>query len=201
MLEDFFNTVLASQKGAAIGLDSVGRIPAVSLAVVTNNIDPDSYRKIQVSSTFLPGLDTYWIRRLQTLPGYDPPMPEIGSTVLLLSVAGDLLNTYYINIVNQTNAPIPGKKDIINDSYQEIPGNLDTEVRQSINVFAGKSIKFTTSSGSFLELTETGAIVLQDAAGTKFLLTGSGDLTINNKSVTTIGAPDTGGDLLIGKGW
>jgi hypothetical protein len=201
MLDELFSSVLTNKKASAIVLDMVGRVPAVSLAVVTDNVDPDKYRKILVSSPFLPGLDTNWIRRLQTSPGFDPPMPEIGDTVLLLSVAGDLLNTYYLNVVNQTNPPIPGKKEIIKDSYQEIPGSLTTEAKKTINIFAGDSIKFSTSSGSYLELTKEGSIVLSDAAGVTVNLTGSGDVTLANKSILTIGSVDTRGDQNISKGW
>jgi hypothetical protein len=171
---------------------------------VTNNDDPEKSRRILISSPLIPGLDSHWVRRLQMLPGYDPPLPVIGQTVLLLSVAGDLLNSYYINVVNATNPAIPGKKNIIDDSYQELPGDLTTEVSKSIEFLAGDSIKFSTSVGSYLELTKSGAIVLCDAAGNKINLTGGGDITIGGavqKSIAAVGAPDTRGDTLIAKGW
>jgi Type VI secretion system/phage-baseplate injector OB domain len=217
-MQDLFNSLLTAKEGGTIALDQKGRIPACHLAVVTNNEDPNKQRRILISSPIIPGLDSHWIRRIEPLPFYDPPMPTVGQTVLILASEGDLLNAYYLNCVNDTNAPIKGKKDIIKDSYQEIPGNQTVEIKENLTFQVGKTIRFETNSGSYLELNENGKIIISDSNGVKISLGNSSaiefsanggtitgvnltNFTLLSKSVTTVGAPDTRGDTLIGKGW
>jgi hypothetical protein len=224
MLEDLFQKILNADAAAPIALDQKNRVPACFLGVVTRNDDPEKQRRILVSSPIIPGLDSYWVRRLQVMPFFDPPMPTIGQTVLLLSIAGDFINTFYLSVVNDTNAPIPGKKNVLDDSYQEIPGNGTTELRGNLEVMAGKSIKLVTASGSYVELNESGEVVIASASGHKMTLGGSngaialdaqggtinginaGDFKLSTsasggKTVATVTAPDTRGDTLIGAGW
>jgi len=203
-MQDLFTQILIGQKAGAIALDQVGRIPAISLAVVTDNNDPDKKRRLKVSSPYLPGLDTDWIRRLEPYPSLDPPLPTIGQTVMILAVEGNLLNSFYLSVVNETNPPIQGKTDILNDQYQEIRGSQTTDIGKNLNFIVGDSIKLSTSSGSFIELTSSGAIVLADASGVRITLTGTGDATIGGidvKSILGIGSIDTGGFINFSQGW
>lgn len=241
MLAELFQTIVQSQQSSSIALDQKNRLPPLFLGIVTDTADPDSNRRILCSTDLIPGLNTYWIRRLLVQPQYDPPLPVIGQTVLLLSVNGDFDSTYYLSTVNDTNPPI--KKDseekdlaliIPGDSRSEIQGKEEliigksqkTETTEKIEFYAGTSIKFKTAKGAYLELAESGSVILSDAFGHRITLGGGGsfdriqwdlsghalniinasDFTISssantNKSIATLGAIDTNSDVISDRGW
>lgn len=210
MLSEIFQTILSSQQASAIALDQKNRLPPLFLGVVTNISDPENMRRITCSTDLIPGLDTYWIRRLQTMPLFDPPLPTTGQTVLLLSVNGDFDSTYYLSTVNDTNPPIQKsntEKDlsliIPGDSRAEIQGKEDiiigksqkTETSEKIEFYAGTSIKFRTARGAYLELAENGSVILSDAFGHKITLGGGGSFNqirwdLNGHSLNLINASD-----------
>lgn len=189
MLNELFQSILNSQHASAIALDQKNRLPPLFLGVITDVDDPENQRRVLCSTDLIPGLNTYWVRRLQIMPQYDPPLPKVGQTVLLLSVNGDFDSTYYLSTVNDTNPPIQ-KSSKTDDLSVIVPGNSRSEIQgkeeliigksqktetsEKIEFYAGTSIKFRTAKGSYLELAENGSVILSDAFGHKITLGGGG---------------------------
>ncbi len=205
-MDNLFASLYSAQAGARHGSDLEGRSFMPYLAVVTTNKDPQGRRRIKVSDPIVPALESDFLRRLQPYPNFDPPLPAIGSTVIVFSIDGDPLNGWYLQCVNDTNKPL-GKADAINDFYSVVAGDTDerTDGDRIINV--GKSLTLKTDSGSSIELTESGSVIISSAGGATMTLAGTGiafngsSLQIGGKQLTTVGALDNGGDVLTTKGW
>lgn len=234
-MERIFDIWLTAEKASQIALDQQGRHQYPVLAIVTNTSDPENKRRIKVSLPSSPGLESDWLRRLLPYPQVDPPLPAVGQTVLILYVDGVETNGFYLSTVNATNPP--RSKDSVQNDYSEgIPGNREIEiagdddltVNQNVNtsageditVKAGKSIRFQTDSGAYLELSEAGLVMLGDAFGHKWTLGGAGgnawvwdangasiqvvnasNYSINGHQIATVGAIDTHGDTITNRGW
>lgn len=128
-MQELFKILKDAEKANKIALDSVGRTPYSTLALVTNNQDVEGRRRIKVALPSSPGLESDWIRRLQTQPFVDPPMPVVGQTVMLFYVDGNESNAYYLPVVNDTNPPA-NKADVVNDYAETIPGERVVTVRK-----------------------------------------------------------------------
>ncbi|WP_414579116.1 phage baseplate assembly protein V [Anabaena sp. CCY 9402-a] len=122
-----FDILLQSQKASQIAIDQQGRVPYPTLAVVVDVLDPENRRRIKVSTASNPQVQSDWIRRLTPFPQYDPPMPELGQTVLVFYADGLESNAYYLQLVNDTN-PAISKGDALNDRAETIPGDDTTQV-------------------------------------------------------------------------
>jgi phage baseplate assembly protein gpV len=187
------------------------------LAVVSNIDDPDGKRKIKVAQPHNPQLETDWLRRLQPHGDIDPPLPEVGSTVLVLSVDGVETNGWYLTCVNDTN-PAQDKDDAALDHYESTKGKRLLEVMrdyvlkvaqdfivsalrsvlvnatEDITFTAGKTIRFSNTIGAYLELNASGFVVLGDAYGHVWTLGGTGGSewtwNANGSSISIINASD-----------
>lgn len=175
------------------------------LAVVTNNVDPQNRRRIKASDPAAPGLETDWLRRLLPYPQTDPPLPAIGSTVIVFSIDGDPVNGWYLQCVNDTN-PVLGKSDAIADSHTVIPGDVDerTDGHRVINV--GKSLTLKNDAGASIELAASGDVVISDAGGNTITLAAAitfdtASLVVGGKQIATVDALDNNLDYLVTKGW
>jgi hypothetical protein len=205
---DLFKTIYQAQAGARHGIDLEGRAYMPYLAVVTDNKDPQNRRRIKASDPAAPGLETDWIRRLLPYPQVDPPLPVIGSTVIVFSIDGDPLNGWYLECVNDTNPVLP-KGDPIADFHNVIPGDTDerTDGDRTINV--GKSLTLKNDAGASIELAASGDIVLTDSAGNSITLSGgisgisfnTDSLQVGSKEIATVDAVDSAGHALVNKGW
>lgn len=186
-LDKLFTTIHNSDRASKFALDLENRDLFPALAVVTNNKDPDGKRRIKVALPASPGLESDWIRPLQTSPNLDPPLPKIGSTVLYLSVDGTL-NSWYLSCVNDTNPPLE-KEDPVNDHRERTPGkrwldvakdfftkclaNLFIDADGNINIKAGKKVTISNTAGASLTLHEAGVAILSDNLGNTIVLGGS----------------------------
>lgn len=187
-LAEIFDTLHASQQANQRSLDQVGRVNHPVLCTVADTNDPNGKRRIKVSDPAKPGLASDWLRRIQPLPFYDPPLPPIGSTVICFFDGGDETRGWYLQCQNDTNPPF-GKASAQNDQWQEIPGNQTEQVEgdrsctikgedservdQNQTVRVGKQLRLQNDAGASLTLHESGAIVLQDAWGNKLVLGGA----------------------------
>lgn len=178
------------------------------LGIVTNNRDPNQERRIKVTDAASPGVESHWLRRIKSEPYTDACLPAIGSTVLVIPVEGDATNGWYVSLENATDPPHP-KQDAINDRHQLVPGdqlqrvgkNYTLEVGDSLTLKAG-SVEwvFNSDGEGGLTLKQTGD-VNWDFGNAALYCTNVLDFKINGKSVTVVGAPDTDGDLLTGRGY
>jgi hypothetical protein len=144
MENSIFKILLDSQKASQIALDQQGRFPYPTLAVVVQNQDPDNLRRIKVALPSNPALESDWMMRLQTHPFIDPPLPDIGQTVLIFYVDGLETQGVYLQLVNNTN-PARDKIDPIKDLSEEIPGHKDSIVKQDNSLTVEG--KITTNAG------------------------------------------------------
>lgn len=183
-----FDDLFQATKAAPLALDLEGRSYAPYLAIVTNNADPQGDRRIKVTQPGAPTLETDWIRRLQPSPYIDPPLPPVGSTVLVLSIDGDTTNGWYLQCVNQTNPPL-AKADPISDHHQRVPGD------QSINV--GSTFTLTVDGGASITV-GPGNVVTVSASE---ILVDTTSFMIKGKQIATVGAVDSQGHALVSKGW
>jgi hypothetical protein len=99
-----------------------------TLAIVLKNKDPEERRRIIIADPLFEGkVESNWIRPIRVTQDSDPPLPEVGQTVLVWYVNGDLEQGFYLPVILDSN-PSRVKEDSINDSSQKIPGNLSLVV-------------------------------------------------------------------------
>lgn len=162
-MQEIFEILNNARKASQIALDQQGRHPYPVMGIVTNNNDPEGKRRIKVALPSSPQVESDWIRRLLVSPFIDPPLPEVGQTVLCLWAEGLETLGFYLQLMNNTN-PARDKDDPIKDLSMEVPGartssvkqddklivggDTTTEVGGSINDSAQKDITFS-SGGDF----------------------------------------------------
>lgn len=203
-MDSLFSALYQAQAGAVHGLDMVGRSNYPTLAVVTANEDPQGRRRIKVSDPVAPSLESDWVRRLQPFPGFDPPLPKVGSTVIVFYIDGVVTNGWYLQCVNNTNPPLD-KASPLDDLHSAVPGerNDRTNGNQVINV--GKSLTLKNDAGASITLTEGGDVVITDSSGGSISLSGGIDistssLTKDGVEVALLGATDNRGHDLVTSG-
>lgn len=198
-MNTLFESLYQSQKGSQYGLDMEGRATMPYLAVVTTNEDPTGRRRIKVSDPVAPSLETDWIRRILSSPSYDPPLPAIGSTVIIFSIDGDVTNGWYLQCVNDTNPPL-SKETPLDDLHTVIAGEQDDRTEGNRVIRVGKSLTLQTDSGASIELSETGDIVIRSGSGDSITLNGGIQLTstvsIGGKDVAVVGGKDSDQDSI-----
>lgn len=157
--------------------DMANRETQAYLGVVTNNVDETNARRVKVLNPANPTLESHWLRRLDITKGQDAPVPDIGQTVLVISVEGSSTNGYYLTLCNDTN-PSHNKEDGVNDYSFQGKSNYDVTVE--------KSITFTTSSGCSLKLSDNGDIEI--TAAEKITMSGK-RIDLEADTVTNIKSP------------
>lgn len=115
-----------AQKSSQIANDLQHRVPSLQLAIVANVDDPLGQRRIQVipRSKALNGHVSDWIKRFSLIPGFDPHLPVVGSTVLIGSIDGDPHDQFWLGpFHNDTNPADATQEDFKRDTSLEMPGN------------------------------------------------------------------------------
>jgi hypothetical protein len=204
-LDAVFGILHQSQAASQRAIDQTGRVPYPVICTVTTNKDPEGKRRIKVSDPAKPGLDSDWLRRVQSHPFIDPPLPPIGSTVLCFFVDGSELNGWYQSCVNATNPPLD-KTDEQLDYAIETPGERSDRTRKDHEISVGKTFVLKNDAGASITLTESGAIEIRSAGGQVMTLDAdiqiqANDVKIQGKSAIVIGSIDTRGDANITRGY
>lgn len=114
-----------AQKASQFALEMQGRSFGLQFATVTNNRDPLNLRRIKCTSEAKGGLtETDWLMAMRLIPNYDPPMPEVGTSVVIGFVDGDPHDGIWLGpVVNRTNPQDNSQADPVRDNSQTIPGN------------------------------------------------------------------------------
>ena len=236
-----FELAQQSQRASQLANDLDGRLPFPQVAIVTNNADPENRRRVKVSLQKNAALETAWLDRKLSSPSEDPPVPKVGQTVLVEFYDGDPHRGCYagilindVNTAQETDNPLVDEARVIEgDRVESVRQNDRQVIDESQSVKVGKNLKLENTAGAYLELHESGAVILGDAFGNRFVLGGAsaglglptdmvmeqggdfvwdlngfdlsflaaGGISINGSQVATVGAPDTDGDTLTGKGW
>lgn len=139
-MENAIFAILAqSQKVNQIGLDLFGRQFGLQFAIVTNCDDPLKLRRIKVTTESKGGLtETDWLMPVKVLPYYDPPIPPVGSSVIIAFLDGNPHDGVYLgSTINRTNPEDTDQSDPVADNSQVIPGDS----RESIGGFLELLIK------------------------------------------------------------
>ena len=134
-----FSILAQSQKVNQIGLDLFGRQFGLQFAIVTNCDDPLKLRRIKVTTESKGGLtETDWLMPVKILPYYDPPIPPVGSSVIIGFLDGNPHDGVYLgSTINRTNPQDTDQSDPVADNSQVIPGDS----RESIGGFFELLIK------------------------------------------------------------
>jgi len=217
-MSNIFRTLVESQKANQVALDGLGRSFGLQFAIVTNTADPLQLRRIKCTTEAKGGLtETDWLMALKVIPSYDPPIPPVGSSVIIGFIDGNPHDGIYLgSTINQTNPQDQAQADPVKDNTQTIPGDSLERIDQNLTIKVGKTFKLQNDAGAKVILNEDGHIILEDAFGNRLTLgenllinlpehemkiTGASNATIANKAIATLGAVDTDRDILITRGW
>jgi hypothetical protein len=217
-MSNIFRTLAESQKANQLALDGLGRSFGLLFAIVSNTADPLQLRRIKCTTEAKGGLtETDWLMAMKVIPGYDPPIPPVGSSVIIAFIDGNPHDGVYLgSTINRTNPQDQAQSDPVRDNSQTIPGDSLERIDQSLTIKVGKTFTLQNDAGAKVILNEDGHVILEDAFGNRMTLgetltisipgqvmqvTGASDVTIASKSVATIGAQDTRGDTLVSRGW
>jgi hypothetical protein len=173
---NFIKAAIQAKTGSQRSLDQANRVVYPVLAVVCKIGDD---RRVKVADPANPKIESEWLRRLGAFPGFDPPMPEIGHTVLCMFVDGLFNNGWFIPVENQTNPP-QDTPEPLKDSAMIIPGsnirqvdqNDDKRVEENLTYRVGKQATFVNDAGASLTLLEAGATEFKDAFGNQIVVGG-----------------------------
>lgn len=204
-MDSLFQAAHQAQASARLAADLESRAIAPYLAIVTNNDDPQGQRRLRASDPVMPGLETYWLRRLVVAPRLDSPVPDVGSTVLVLSVDGDPVNGWWMECMNDTNPPLK-KSDPLQDLHSDVRGEQVERVGKDLSISVGESLTLRNDAGASITLAASGNVIIEDSSGNKMTLAGgitfsTGSLQVGGKQIATVGAPDTRNDILTDRGW
>jgi Type VI secretion system/phage-baseplate injector OB domain len=217
-VSNIFRTLVESQKANQVALEGLGRCYGLLFAIVTNTADPNQLRRIKCTTESKGGLtETDWLMALKVIPGFDPPIPPVGSSVIIGFINGDPHDGVYLgSTINRTNPQDQAQADPVKDNTQIIPGDSLERIDQSLTIKVGKTFTLQNDAGAKIILNEDGHVILEDAFNNRMTLgetltialpgntmqvTGASDVTIASKSVATIGAQDSRGDTLVSRGW
>lgn len=108
-----------------------GRRIYPTLAIVSNNQDPENRRRIKVLDPAVGAkVESNWIRPLRVTQNSDPPLPQINQMVMLLFADGDDNKAFYLPIMNDTN-PSLVKSDAVLDHAETVEGNRSLSVQKN----------------------------------------------------------------------
>ena len=227
---------LAAATRAAQTADSQkGRELSTLFSIATNFDDPDGFRRLKTTSESKGGLaEMDWAMRVLPCPYWDPPLPSPGMSLATSAFGGDPHDMSYQGVmVNRVNPPfsksdpvaddwrwVPGVQtlqiggdrltEIGGDEDRKVQGDRDDRTEQDHTIRVGKRLKLQNDAGAYIELTESGHVVICDAfdrcitlggSGINWDLNGStlnfvnaGDVAIAGKSVIVVGSKDSDND-------
>ena len=204
MMNEIFEVLRKSQEVNEFAADLVGRVRVFASNVTSVN-DPENLRRVKVNDPNKPDVDTPWLARVLPYPDFDPPLPEVGETVLVVAIGDDITKATYQPLVNRTNPPLP-KNDVVKDWHDKVPGDRESRTDGDSTINIGKSLTLQTDSGAKIILSESGSITLESADGSTITL-GSGitlatdSATLGGKQIVTLTAQDNAGHTIVTKGW
>lgn len=144
---NILQTLADAQKASAYALEAKDRLYALMFATVTDNNDPNNLRRIKVSLESKGGLvSTDWVMAMRLIPNLDPPLPQVGTSVIVAAIDGDPHDLVWLGpVINATNPQDDRQSDPINDSSQMIPGDNREEIKGKSELKIDKSWDITTT--------------------------------------------------------
>lgn len=180
------NTLIESQQAIALAQQLDGRLFMFESATVTSNLDPLNKRRIKVALEHKAHIETDWLQRLDLIPGIDPPVPPIGTSVAIGFFKGDPHDGFYLGSLSDLSNPpddaqtnplidhtyqIPGdhKQTIAGNSEESVKGTKDDRTEKNLTVECGATITIKNDAGASITLQQDGSIVILDAYGRKLV--------------------------------
>jgi hypothetical protein len=160
----------------------------LKIGTVTDNVDPQGFRRIQITTQDRGISSSQWLPRVTNFDGDDTPLPIIGTSVVVAEVGGDSTEDIILGVLqtSNTNRPIPDKPAGSNWWY----------LLESVKYWFNNTFTITSPSSSHptLSLHQDGTIKASNIFGS-VVLSPSGYLTITNPTGTlTMGG--TGLDIV-----
>lgn len=170
---EIFDAILKANQGLQ------GRVQGIQYGIVSDTKDPLRLGRIQVFDAAKGGKSTTdWLIRVLPFPGFSPPLPLVGDTVLIGYIDGNPHDGIYFGSLQNAINPVINQGD-----------DLVIQVGQ---------VKVTIKPSG--ELALEGVTTLNTSVDT-VAFTDVSSFTINGKEVLTIGSVDTRGDTNNTKGW
>ena len=185
----------------------VGRSSSIQIATVTDNIDPQNLRRVRVSREVQAGVShSYFVQCGRPDCFTDPPLPPIGSTVLIACCEGDPHDMYILRtICNDRNPPDPRQSDPIIDHSSEIQGNeyknvtgdRSHQIRGDETIEVGGNLSIKASGGSLkvrsdmgrLDISALDTITIRCDSGSSISLLASGAIVLQDGAGRTLTLP------------
>jgi hypothetical protein len=220
MNDSFVGRILAeSLKANQISLDLRHRTLSMVFATVVDNRDPLGLRRVKCSTESKAGLTTTdWLLQLVPWPYHDPPLPAIGTSVIIGFIDGDPHDGFFVSVcisdvnpadteqqnpVEDNTLYIPGdnKETIGGDSTELIEGNHKHTIKQDeTRLTEGKldsTVKGNETRQTDLTLSVSAgqSITLTTASGASLTLTAAGVATLSDAfgNKMTVGGASGGG--------
>jgi hypothetical protein len=194
-MSNFLEILAGAQTASQFARDAIGRVPSLQIAIVANIDDPLNMRRIKVAVASKGALiETDWALAMRLIPGYDPPLPTVGTTVLVGAVNDDPHDYVWFGpVINQTNPQdanqadpaadntltIPGAttESVGGDATYKVGGDVDREIKgdenhrvdQDLVVECGQTLTLKNDSGASITLAPGGFVTITDAYGRKLI--------------------------------
>lgn len=189
-----------SIKTNQIANESMGRIWALQLGVVADNVDPEparGLRRIRVTTGPKGGLlTTDWLMRLALVPGFDPPVPAIGDSVVVGFFDGDPHDGFYLGSLHNATNPGFEQGDPLKDLSNVVPGDVTSYVQgqlqktvdgmehrrteETLTQESGRTITLKNDAGVQAILSEDGTATLKNQAGANLTLMPNGSVVLSD---------------------
>jgi len=203
-MSEIFKILAESVKANQYALDMEGRTSALQFAIVTDVEDPLNLRRIKCTTESKGGLTaTDWLMPVKVLPYFDPPIPPVGSSVLIAFIDNDPHDGCYLgSTINKTNPEDVDQETPRDDNTQTIPGNSKETIggwfeelikdywKQTIEKYAEVLVKEylehtvekyeTRRTEENLTITAGQTVTIANDAGASIVLTAAGAVIIND---------------------
>lgn len=189
-----------SESAAAFARQLQGRNPFIELAIVADIVDPLERRRVRASLAKSPETMTDWLDRLNLSPYDDPPLPQVGQTIVVAFYSGDGHQGCYFgtvtndrNVEQKTTTPaLDSARVIPGDLLENIEGQSVSVIRKDLTFTVGETVTIQNAAGASLTLTEAGVAIVADKWGNRIVLGGaSGGLGLPSDVLVQIQSPLT----------
>lgn len=183
---ELFQALEAGKAASRLANELKGRI-YTQLATVMQ-VEEDALHRAKVIYGSTPQTLSNWLPYISLNGVINTPVLKKGDTVLVCHPEGDGTDGVIVGtLYNAVNPPLSS------DSLTVTIGDNQVVISpQGVNVLVG-------AENGFISMTSTGFISM--VVGENELAITPDDITINNKTIATIGAVDDEGDNLVTSGW
>jgi hypothetical protein len=176
-----FESWQKSESAAAFARQLEGRNPFIEPAIVMAIDDPLNRRRVRVTLAKSPETMTDWLDRLIVSPSDDPPLPQLGQTVVVAFYSGDGHHGCYFgaltndrNVEQKTTTPaLDSARVVPGDLLENVEGESKSVIRKDLIFDVGQTVLIKNAAGASLTLTEAGVAIVEDAWGNRIILGGA----------------------------